>query len=186
LLNSIFGGKKIEKEKPRNIVFLASKYSNVMSKVVEIEFKQVVNVSSSNRINKGYKLKVNTLNDFPAEWEVKESLKETGFWKPEYNCSLNGTYSVVKLGTKSAKVKPEDKQLPFIRRVLYYSFGLIIPFVFAKPLIKLFQSAFSLEGILWKSGEKNNTTPIDDIPKYKRAIFGIILPWWALKMIFSN
>lgn len=157
-----------------------------MSKVVEIEFNETVFVSSGVRIPKGMKLKVKTSNDFPGEWEVKEELTKTGFWKSEYNCGLDGTYSVVRPNSSKNQSKSKKTNLPFIRRILYYSIGLIIPFVFAKPIINFLQNFFSLGGILWKTGEKNNASIIDDIPKFKRAVFGIIMPWWLLKMIFGK
>jgi hypothetical protein len=157
-----------------------------MSKVVEIEFNETVFVSSGVRIPKGMKLKVKTSNDFPGQWEVKEELTKTGFWKSEYKCGLDGTYSVVRPNSSINQGKSEKTNLPFIRRVLYYTIGLIIPFVFAKPIINFLQSFFSFDGILWKKGEKNNASIIDDIPRFKRAVFGIIMPWWLLKMIFGK
>ena len=157
-----------------------------MSKTVEIEFKEIVFVAPGVRIPKGMKMKVKTSNDFPGQWEVKEELTKTGFWQPEYNCGLDGTYSLVKSNSKPTKNTTNKKNLPFIRRILYYSIGLIIPFVFAKPIIKFIQYFFSFDGILWKTGEKNNSTPIDHIPRFKRAVYGIVLPWWALKMIFDK
>lgn len=157
-----------------------------MSKVVEIEFNETVFVSSGVRIPKGKKLKVKTSNDFPGQWEVKEELTKSGFWKPDYNCGLDGTYSVVRSNSSPNRVKAKTNNLPFIRKILYYTIGLIIPFVFAKPIINALHSFFSLEGILWKDGEGNKSSIIDDIPKHKRALYGIIMPWWLLKMIFGK
>lgn len=153
-----------------------------MSKTVEIEFKEIVFVAPGVKIPKGMKMKVPTVNEFPQEWEVKEQLRKNGFWKDDYNCGLSDSYSVVKSNVKGSK----ETKMPFIRRVLYYSIGLIIPFVFAKPIIQFLQNFFSFDGILWKKGEKNKSSPIDNIPRFKRSVYGILLPWWALKMLYDK
>jgi hypothetical protein len=157
-----------------------------MSKTVEIEFKEIVFVAPGAKIPKGMKMKVQTQNEFPLQWEVKEQLRKNGFWKDDYNCGLDDTYFVVNKIKKPNINTSKTTKVPFVRLVLYYSIGLILPFVFAKPIIKFIQFWFSFDGILWKTGEKNNATPIDHIPRFKRAVYGIILPWWALKMIFDK
>ena len=170
---------------------------NNMNRTVEIEFTKTVFVAPGVNIPKGMKFNVITSNEFPQQWELEKKMSEIGLWKPEYKCGLSGTYVVVKndrivnkRSSERQSVTSENsskmQKMSFVRIVLYYTIGLFIPFVFAKPIIQLLQSIFSLEGILWKSGEKNNSSPIDNISKFKRSLFGIVLPWWAIKLIFSK
>jgi hypothetical protein len=84
-----------------------------------------------------------------------------------------------------------NSEMPLIRRIGYYSIGLIVPFIFARPIITLLENVLSFDKIFSRRNERNVLTtrissPINHISKYKRGFFGIFFPWWLIKLIFEK
>ncbi len=88
-------------------------------------------------------------------------------------------------------------ELGFLRTILYYSIGLVIPFIFARAIITLLVNIFSFDGLVYKKRNRdvlhvgcfgrNVLTPINDtVHPFIRGTFGLILPWWLLKLIFGK
>jgi hypothetical protein len=84
-----------------------------------------------------------------------------------------------------------ESEMPFVRRIGYYTIGLVIPFVFARPIITLLENVLRFDGIFSKSNQRDVlstriSSPINHISKVKRGLYGIIMPWWLIKLLFDK
>jgi hypothetical protein len=88
-------------------------------------------------------------------------------------------------------------ELGLLRTIGYYTIGLILPFIFARMIITLLVNVFSFDGIFYKKRNRDVLqagcfgshvlTPINDsVHPTIRGTFGLILPWWLLKIIFGK
>lgn len=90
-----------------------------------------------------------------------------------------------------------QQKLGVIRTIGYYTIGLILPFIFARIIITLLVNVLSFDGIFFKKRDRDVLkagalgqhvlSPINDVVSPSiRGTFGIIMPWWLLKMIFEK
>jgi hypothetical protein len=90
-----------------------------------------------------------------------------------------------------------NNELGFLRTILYYSIGLVLPFIIARSIITLLVNILSFDGMLYKKKDRDVMnagcfgrhilTPINDtVSPVIRGTFGLILPWWLLKLIFGK
>jgi hypothetical protein len=88
-------------------------------------------------------------------------------------------------------------KLGIIRTIGYYTIGLVIPFVFARLIITLLVNVLSFDGIFYKKRDRDVLkaggfgqhilSPINEnVSPLIRGTFGIVLPWWLLKIIFGK
>lgn len=90
-----------------------------------------------------------------------------------------------------------QQKLGVIRTIGYYTIGLILPFIFARIIITLLVNVLSFDGIFFKKRDRDVLragalgqhvlSPINDVVSpFIRGTFGLIMPWWLLKMIFGK
>lgn len=88
-------------------------------------------------------------------------------------------------------------ELGFLRTVLWYSIGIVIPFVFARIIITLLVNILSFDGVLYKKRNRDVAkagcfgnhilSPINDsVSPFIRGTVGLVLPFWLLKIIFGK
>jgi hypothetical protein len=84
-----------------------------------------------------------------------------------------------------------------LRTILYYTIGLVLPFVFARMIITLLVNILSFDGIFYKKRNRevlnagcfgrHILSPINDsVSPFIRGSLGLILPWWLLNILFGR